>query len=207
MATFVDTERVYDVIIVGSGVSGLQTAQALMKTHGIPRDQILILEAQDYIGGRMKQNGDFIPNNYIELGAEILHGEDTLLTKFAKENGEEYTPIYCWAHGDGGPMEEPVNGGYGLYYLSDSQRLLRFDDKSPDFVHLNETLWKLSSFKEEDFPAELTLQEYLAQEGCSAEMLSLGNAGYANTLCTQSEVSKLCVIIRTWRWLYHRSSF
>lgn len=47
----------------------------------------------------------------VELGAEILHGSDTSLTKFAREFNEPIQEIYCWAHGDGGPGKVPIRGG------------------------------------------------------------------------------------------------
>jgi monoamine oxidase len=39
----------YDVIIIGSGISGLAAASELVN-NGV--SNILILEAQDYVGGR-----------------------------------------------------------------------------------------------------------------------------------------------------------
>ena len=39
----------FDVIVVGSGVSGLQCATALREEHGITN--VLVLEANDYVGG------------------------------------------------------------------------------------------------------------------------------------------------------------
>lgn len=53
----------------------------------------------------------------VELGAELVHGTNTLLTRFAAEHGHELQPCFVWAHGDGGPVQEPINGGYGLYYI------------------------------------------------------------------------------------------
>lgn len=56
----------------------------------------------------------------VELGAELVHGTNTLLTRFAAEHGHELQPCYVWAHGDGGPVQQPINGGYGLYYIGPS---------------------------------------------------------------------------------------
>jgi hypothetical protein len=40
--------------------------------HGLDSKDILILEAQDYIGGRVKQNTEFIKNFKIDLGNFFL---------------------------------------------------------------------------------------------------------------------------------------
>ena len=52
---------------------------------------------------RIVQDKNFIKGVKVELGAEILHGSDTLLTKYAKQYNWPLQEIYCWAHGDGGP--------------------------------------------------------------------------------------------------------
>ena len=81
----------------------MQCARALIDDHGLDSKDILILEAQDYIGGRIKQNTDFVKNVKIDHGAEIIHGNNTVLTKLAEKANETITANYCWAHGDGGP--------------------------------------------------------------------------------------------------------
>lgn len=200
MATFVGEEekqqRLYDVIIVGAGISGLCTNHTLVNKFGVAPENILVLEAQDYIGGRIRQAEDFVPNGLIELGAEILHGEETLLTQFGREIQEPMKSLYVWAHGDGGPMEKPVDRHYGLYYFAGSDRLLRFDADDDAFQHMNEVLAKIAEYNEDDFPLETTLEEYLRQQGCDEEMVSMGNAGFANTLCTKSNKLALRQVIR-----------
>lgn len=47
--------KIYDCIIVGSGVSGLRCGHALTAEHGVKKEDILVLEAQDYVGGRVRQ--------------------------------------------------------------------------------------------------------------------------------------------------------
>lgn len=92
-------EPVYDVIIVGAGLSGLQCGSTLVTQYGVPKEGILLLEAQDYIGGRVKQITEFVKGAKIEVGAEFLHGNNTELTKFAKATDQPLREIYCWAHG------------------------------------------------------------------------------------------------------------
>lgn len=61
--------HIHDVVVVGAGIAGLTAAHELARA-GI-RD-VLILEAQDYIGGRIKTSVDW--GDPVELGAEFVHG-------------------------------------------------------------------------------------------------------------------------------------
>ena len=73
-----------DVLILGAGVSGL-VAASYLQNNGI--DNFLILEAQDYIGGRMK-NLSFGGATFGE-GANWVHyiedGEDNPILGIAKK--------------------------------------------------------------------------------------------------------------------------
>lgn len=73
-------DPVYDVIIVGAGLSGLQCGWSLINNHCADKSKILVLEAQDYVGGRVKQMTDFIKGTKIEVGAEFLHGKYGVLS-------------------------------------------------------------------------------------------------------------------------------
>lgn len=181
----ISSHIVYDSIVVGSGVSGLRVAHDLTKLG----KNVLVLEAQDYVGGRILQNTDFIKNKLVEFGAEICHGSETAVYDFFKEQNEPAHRIFCWAHGDCGPNFAPVNNGIGLYYInspdSSKPRMLRFDDKDEDFCRLNDELFNIGNYnKPEDIPIDLTLEDYLKQKGHSPEMIRLADAGYANTWCS-----------------------
>jgi hypothetical protein len=120
----------------------------------------------------------------IEVGASFLHGSGTLLTKFAEEHNEPISEIYAWAHGDGGPLEKPVNKGYGLYWFGDKKgkkRLLRFDAPDDDFKRMNEALWSLAELDETKFSDSHSLHDYLSGLGFSDEMIEMANGGFANT--------------------------
>jgi monoamine oxidase len=60
----------WDVVIIGSGVSGLSAASELRKS-GL---SILILEARDHVGGRAHTRHEPDLSAPIELGAEFIHG-------------------------------------------------------------------------------------------------------------------------------------
>ena len=71
------------VIIIGAGASGLYAAYCLVTNHHTT--DIIILEAEDRIGGRIYT----VPFNdhCIDLGAQWIHGRgDNPLWTFVKEN-------------------------------------------------------------------------------------------------------------------------
>ena len=195
----------YEVVIVGAGLAGLQCAQTLIKKHGLEPKGVMILEAQEYIGGRVKQDTDFIPGYKIDLGAEFIHGDNSMLNDFARERGEPVEELFCWAQGDGGPSEAPIGDGYGLYFIKGDpatnkpDRLLRFDDKDSEFKSLNRNLWDLILLDEASVGEDLSLMDYLREFNTSDEMIKLAAAGFANTMCsTLEELSlKQCV-----RWAH-----
>lgn len=96
-------QHIYECIIVGSGLAGLQCANTLLnKEHNMSNKDVLILEASDYVGGRVKQVDSFVAGIPIDVGAEFLHGTNTLLAKTAIEHGDPLKELFCWAQGDGG---------------------------------------------------------------------------------------------------------
>ena len=48
--------------------SGLQCANSLVYDHGIDPSRILLLDAHNYVGGRVKQTTDFVKGFKIDLG-------------------------------------------------------------------------------------------------------------------------------------------
>src|SRR5260370_40300669 len=72
-----------DVIIVGAGVSGLAAAAALSRRG----HSVVILEARDWIGGRVLTRQDPVCRAPIEFGAEFIHGRQASIWKgFQKRN-------------------------------------------------------------------------------------------------------------------------
>ena len=199
-----DDERCFDCIVIGSGLAGLQCARSLIDDHGVDSSEILILEAQDYVGGRVKQECDFVKGTKIELGAEIIHGDNTKLTQFAKKANEPISAAFCWAQGDGGPYDYSVDGGYGLYYVGsgDNKKLLRYDDKDPEFVRLNKTLRELGLIDDHTIGEDNSVLGFLKSQGFDKDMLRLASAGFSNTFCSTSEGMSLKQVARSQR-LWH----
>jgi monoamine oxidase len=78
---------IYDIIIIGCGISGLNTAHQLLSKN--PYLKILLLEKNNYLGGRIKTFTKRINNhNYIwEEGAGRLNDNHKLFLKLIEEFG------------------------------------------------------------------------------------------------------------------------
>ena len=76
---------IYDIIIIGSGISGLNCAYQLLKSNSFLK--ILILEKNDYLGGRIKTNRCKVNNhNYqFEEGAGRFNQNHKLLLNLINE--------------------------------------------------------------------------------------------------------------------------
>lgn len=62
-----NTSKQYDVIIIGAGLAGLYAAKILCKQHN---QRVLILEAQDCVGGRLKSTE--IHNYTFDIGGQWI---------------------------------------------------------------------------------------------------------------------------------------
>ena len=63
------TADIYDVIIIGGGISGLTTISQLSTAYNITNT--LLIEASDRLGGRI-HTIPFGNNSHIELGAQVI---------------------------------------------------------------------------------------------------------------------------------------
>ena len=96
-----EEEEVYDVVVLGAGISGLSCARCLLfasssssssssqkmdknknggtekkkKSRGNVMQSVCVVEAQSEVGGRVKQSAEIAPWS-VELGAEFVHGEE-----------------------------------------------------------------------------------------------------------------------------------
>src|SRR5271163_4261164 len=77
------TEVTHDVVVVGAGMAGLTAARTLAEA-GL---KVLVLEAQDRIGGRIWTR--HVGDEAIELGAEFIHGRPPELWALIEEAGLE----------------------------------------------------------------------------------------------------------------------
>lgn len=215
-----------DVAIIGAGAAALTAARTLLASHDSdtgttdgscsssllpPIGTVTIVEANSYVGGRIKSDDDFIPGgNRIDLGAEIVHGFGTMLTDVIDtqrqwwqsvigSNEELLEEIYIASHADGGPAKHPTKDGkYGVYYLAKEDRLLRFDTDDADFCRMSEILSALVYLEVSESDSNKSLADHFDDKNTSIpqRMNGLLAAGYSNTAgCTDlGDVSLNCMI-------------
>ena len=181
------------IIVVGGGLAGLAAAHHLTRYGRC----VLVLEAADVIGGRIKQCsvGHSTNSTLAEAGAEFFHGHTSTSKKLADAIGLETERVFSTAHGDGGPDEKPApDGSIGLFFTADGERF-NFDSQDAGFVRLNEALDKLCEELSEpnSLPVsdQRSLQQYLVDEGVSPKFVELAVASYANTVGVGTAMDKL----------------
>lgn len=78
-----------DTIVIGAGAAGLAAAKTLQAAGR----SVLILEARDRIGGRIKTNYSFAPHP-IECGAEYIQGEHVHTWSLVRRYGLKSLPLF-----------------------------------------------------------------------------------------------------------------
>lgn len=221
----------YDAIVVGAGIAGLACAAAL-RAHGLEHVLVLEashhlggrirtvregeLAGDGWPGshnpwlrlhkpaGRPALEAPLGAHNFgFEVGAEFVHGPDTVLGELLRKERIPVKELFSWAHGDGGPSSEAAHdGGIGMYYLGKEKRFERFDQQCADLVHVNEVLWKLGERSAEAMDHDKrSLLQYLKDEGVSDKGMAMAEAGYANTVggtLRKISAARMCQSERNW---------
>ena len=82
-------ENLFDVIVIGAGASGLMAAWEFVQSG----KHTAVIEAKDYIGGRIHTIQDANFELPVELGAEFVHGNLELTKLILKKAGVETYPV------------------------------------------------------------------------------------------------------------------
>ena len=80
-----DKHEVFDVLVIGGGISGLMAAWRL-RNH-----KVLLLEASERCGGRIKSVRG--PDYWVNLGAQVFPHDETAVGEVAREFGISARPI------------------------------------------------------------------------------------------------------------------
>ncbi|RLN50115.1 hypothetical protein BBJ28_00003898 [Nothophytophthora sp. Chile5] len=96
-------ESSYRVVVIGAGLAGVSTANALLASGQFTANDVCVLEAQSRIGGRIQTQAfsKTLPVN-VEVGAAWIHGtEGNPFTELAQQFGiafKEVSPRNPWLH-------------------------------------------------------------------------------------------------------------
>ena len=86
-------EEYVDVVVVGAGAAGLYAAH-LLRQQVKPMLKVVVLEAASRIGGRILTLDGFAPFP-VDLGAEFIHGENTLHYNFCVKHRLSLQRTFC----------------------------------------------------------------------------------------------------------------
>jgi monoamine oxidase len=167
----------YDTIIIGAGAAGLAAGRML---HDAGK-KVLVLEAQNRIGGRIFTDEDFV-DVLVELGAEFIHGENAATHRLLQDYGFSTSdaPRYkgmWWA------WDELVQARANLPEAA--QNVLAELDRA--YAAIPET------------EADISLAEYLRQKGFDSEAIAYADVYFAQTCCASIEALSIADLAREMR--------
>ncbi|KAG2490106.1 hypothetical protein HYH03_011412 [Edaphochlamys debaryana] len=163
-------ESFHSVAIVGAGISGLYAAHLLKGRF----PDLVVLEAQDRIGGRIKQVHGLAPWP-VEAGPEFIHGRNCEVVRYLETQmgatfEEKEWPEWWYFNKEA--------GGQGL--LHDEQV-----DDEVDKVHD-----LFGDCGDEPFPPpgqDMSAAEWMKQKGCTKRQIAVADACYANDFACNLE--------------------
>jgi len=161
------------------------------------------VEASDYLGGRIRANTTFISHHVVDIGAEYIHGTETLLTELVDEytktkwKKEQVTyEAFITSHADGGPHPSSgytEDGYYGRYYMD--KELVEGNDDRLQPLH---TVLKNLGDEEPSDDTTLSIGDVLNRTLADNKSLhDMAVSSYANTVgCTNLQNISLHMINR-----------
>lgn len=173
-------DHLYDVIIIGAGAAGIAAGR---KLHDAGKD-VLLLEARDRIGGRVHTAYDF-GDMPLELGAEFIHGENTVTHDLVKQAGLHTIPVDRYGKLRWAQYSRPA------VPLADMPAQLRATITGL-FMHYR-------ALPDRAPIPDVSLGHYLRERGWDEEALKIADVLLAQTCCASLETLSCADLIREMR--------
>lgn len=173
-------ESFHSVVIIGAGAAGLYAAQLLKPAF----PDVLIVEAQDRVGGRIKQVHGLTPWA-VQAGPEFVHGSNSVLVDVLREAGFQF-------------QERPWPD---WWFFGKEGRLVNDEevDEEVDKVH-----HLFENCGEEAHPPpgkDVSALEWMKSQGATERMLAVADACYANDFaCSLSQMGLREMVEENRRW-------
>jgi monoamine oxidase len=124
-------------------------------------------------------------NFRFDVGGEFIHGPESEMAAEIQRQKIPYDELFTWAHGDGGPSEEPSphDGGIGFYYDAFTKVVEPFNLHFEKHKRAIESLWDQGERPSTEATGDRrSLRQYLIDNGVDSSSLAFAEAGYANTV-------------------------
>lgn len=160
-------ENFFDVIVIGAGAAGLMAAWELTQTG----KKTAVIEAKDYVGGRIHTVTDKNFQLPVELGAEFVHGDLEQTQLLLKKAGVEQYDVSgdIWQNEDGN-LEEQKGFVEDYSALNKKFKELKKDISVAEFI---ENYLKGKEFEEARFTLKNYVEGYYAGDTAKASTFSL----------------------------------
>lgn len=150
------------VIIIGAGVAGMYAAH-LLASKGI---EVIVLEATAIHGGRIRPLENFA-NFPVELGAEEIHGQNSVYYEMVKQSGADII------------SEETED----YYFIGDELLDREEAEENKDFIEAMDFIDSIEDYSGLD----ISLADYLKNEEIDESVYHIINAEVANEHGTSAE--------------------
>lgn len=171
----------YDVVVVGSGASGLYAANQVLKAGRT----VLVVEAADYVGGRTRQMEGFVDWK-IDLGGEMIHGKNTVLDKIAQEQNWDKRQVFFSFPQPDETFKPNDPSGTEWFWIGRDARMLPYSTDDADVRKMVKVFRQM--FDGPDITPNVSVYEYLVTHGVPQRVIGIADALWGKVYGSQLDL-------------------
>jgi monoamine oxidase len=191
-------EYVYDVIVIGAGISGLYAARCL-KEEGL---KFGVLESSDRVGGRTWTLRDIKTGGYVDMGGAYFGCQQKKVIRLAKELGLEFYNVpdrgktTLKYKGKVGHYDGDIPPAGGVFQLLDLVSVIKELDRLSLEVPLFQP-WKASLAPALDSVSVMEFLEKFCWTGFAKSMVEIGLSAVFGHACSKVSLLYALHLIRS----------